>query len=267
MDELFFIASKLAWIVLSPTNLIILMMLFGTWLLMNDYLSAAKKVLIPTALLSLTAMAYPVGDSVMMPLESRFSKPSVMPKQIDGIIVLGGGEQLSVSMSWNSAELGAGGDRYLGAAILAAQYPEAPVIFAGGHNLLNFDGKGNEAQIAEHLLTAVGIDKQRLILESKSRNTHENFLFMAPLLPKVNGRYLLVTSAFHMPRAMGIARQQGINTIAYPVDYRSNKYELRRWGFNLYQHLEVLEPAWREWIGLTVYFVTDKTEQWFPQQE
>ena len=267
MDEFFFITSKLAWIVLSPANLIILMMLFGTFLLMNDYISAAKKVLIPTVLLSLTAMAYPVGDSMIMPLESRFSKPSVMPKQIDGIIVLGGGEQLSVSMSWNSAELGAGGDRYLGAAILAAQYPEAPVIFAGGHNVLNFDGKGSEAQIAEHLLTAMGIDKQRLILESKSRNTNENFLFMAPLLPKVNGQYLLVTSAFHMPRAMGIARQQGVDAISYPVDYRSNKAELRRWNFNLHQHLEVLEPAWREWIGLTVYFMTGKIEQWFPQQE
>jgi uncharacterized SAM-binding protein YcdF (DUF218 family) len=70
-----------------------------------------------------------------------------------------------------------------------------------------------------------------------------------------------------MPRAIGIARQQGLNVIAYPVDYRSNKAELRQWDFNLYEKLEVLEPAWREWIGLTVYYVMGKTNQWFPMPE
>ena len=70
-----------------------------------------------------------------------------------------------------------------------------------------------------------------------------------------------------MPRAVGVARQQGINVIAYPVDYRSSSAQLRQWDFNLFEHLEVLEPAWKEWIGLTVYFFTDKTSEWLASKE
>jgi uncharacterized SAM-binding protein YcdF (DUF218 family) len=264
MDELFFILSKLAWGVLSPTNMIILMMALGTLFLMKGAVSAAKKILVSTVVVTLLLTIYPLGDSVMFPLENRFSKPQVMPVQIDGIIVLGGGEQLKTSLSWQSAELGAGGDRYIGAAILAKRYPTAPVIFTGGNSLLSFQGKGDQGNIAQTVLTAIGIEKSRLIIESKSRNTNENFLFIRPLLPEIMGNYLLVTSAFHMPRAMGIARQQGLNVIAYPVDYRSNQPVLRQWSFNLYEHLEVLEPAWREWIGLTVYYITGRTDEWFP---
>jgi uncharacterized SAM-binding protein YcdF (DUF218 family) len=264
MDELFFILSKLAWGVLSPTNMIILMMALGTLFLMKGAVSAAKKILVSTVVVTLLLTGYPLGDSVMFPLENRFSKPQVMPEQIDGIIVLGGGEQLKTSLSWQSAELGAGGDRYIGAAILAKRYPTAPVIFTGGNSLLSFQGKGDQGNIAQTVLTAVGIEKNRLIIESKSRNTNENFLFIRPLLPETMGNYLLVTSAFHMPRAMGIARQQGLNVIAYPVDYRSNQPVLRQWSFNLYEHLEVLEPGWREWIGLTVYYITGRTDEWFP---
>jgi uncharacterized SAM-binding protein YcdF (DUF218 family) len=264
LDEVFFILSKLAWGVLSPTNMIILMMALGTLFLMKGAVSAAKKILVSTVVMTLLLTVYPLGDSVMFPLENRFSKPQSMPEQIDGIIVLGGGEQLKTSLSWQSAELGAGGDRYIGAAILAKRYPAAPVIFTGGNNLLSFQGKGDQGNVAQTLLTAIGIEKNRLIIESKSRNTNENFLFIRPLLPVTMGNYLLVTSAFHMPRAIGIARQQGLNVIAYPVDYRSNQPVLRQWGFNLYEHLEVLEPAWREWIGLTVYYVTGRTQEWFP---
>ena len=264
IDDLFFIISKLVWGILSPTNLLVLLMALGTFFLMQGAITAAKRILIPTALIALLATVYPVGDLVIYPLESRFSKPELLPEQIDGIIVLGGGEQLKASVSWQSAELGEGGDRYIGTAVLAKYYPEAPVIFSGGNNFLRLQGLGAEGNIAETLLTAVGTEPSRLIIESKSRNTNENFIFIRPLLPEAMGTYLLVTSAFHMPRAMGIASQQRLKVIAYPVDYRSNQPELRQWSFNLHEHLEVLEPAWREWVGLTVYYLTGKTDQWFP---
>ena len=150
---------------------------------------------------------------------------------------------------------------------LAQQYSNAPVLFSGGNNLLRFQGGGDEGHIAKEILTTIGVNKSRLIIENKARNTFENFVFLKPLLAKPDGQYLLVTSAFHMPRAVGVARQQGINVIAYPVDYRSSSAQLRQWDFNLFEHLEVLEPAWKEWIGLTVYFFTDKTSEWLASEE
>lgn len=266
MDDLFFILSKLAWGLLSPTSLMVLSMSLATVLLMFNKITAAKLILFPTVFISLTLLIYPVSDYLMYPLEKRFSKPADLPDKVDGIIVLGGGEELKLSLSWNTAELGQGGDRYIGAAILANHYIDVPIIFSGGSGSLQFQDSEKEGDIAYHLLTAVGISKDRIILESQSRNTHENFLLMQPKLPKKDGVYLLVTSAFHMPRAVGIARQQGIFVMPYPVDYRSNKQQLRQWDFDLFGHLEVLETAWREWIGLTVYYFTGKTSEWFPER-
>jgi len=264
MNELFFLISKIAWALLSPGNLIIFILFLGSLLLVFNKVHTAKLLLIPTGLIAFVLMVYPVSDYLMKPLESRFSKPQTMPKNIDGIIVLGGGEDLKRSLSWNVAELGTGGDRYIGAAHLAKLYPQAPVIFTGGSGLISLQNTAGEASIAKQLLTTIGIDPSRLIIESKSRNTYENFLYTKALLPKQNGTYLLVTSAFHMPRAVGIARMQNVNVIAYPVDYRSNSDALRKIDFDFIGNLNTLEPAWREWIGLTVYYLTGKTNRVFP---
>jgi len=264
MDNLFFIASKLAWGLLSPTNLLILLFSLGTLLLVFNRIRLAKWLLIPTVIISLALLVYPFSDMVIYPLESRFDKPSELPQNIDGIIVLGGGEELKQSISWNNTELGSAGDRYIAATILAKQYADVPIIFSGGSGLLRTTTIDNESNIARSLLLALGVEQQQLIIEGNSRNTYENFTLIAPLLPNRHGQYLLVTSAFHMPRAVGIARQNMINVIPYPVDYRSSMPLHRQWDFNLFEHLEVLEPAWREWIGLTVYYWTGKTSEWLP---
>lgn len=242
-------------------------MVLGTLQLLRNKISATKKILLPTALLSFVLLAYPVSDYLMHPLETRFSKPSELPQTIDGIIILGGGEELKQSISWNNTELGNGGDRFVAGVILAKQYPNVPVIFSGGSGLLQSKLSWSESGIARSLLVDMGVEEQRLIIESQSRNTNENFVLMRPLLPNKQGQYLLITSAFHMPRAVGVARQNKINIIPYPVDYRSNHPSFRRWDFNLFEHLEVLEPAWREWIGLTAYYWTGKTSEWLPQAD
>ena len=241
-------------------------MALATIQLFRNKISAAKKILLPTVLVSLILLSYPVSDYLMHPLETRFSKPEVLPDTIDGIIVLGGGENLKISVGWNTAEVGGGGDRFIGAATLAKHYPQAPVIFSGGSGLLRFDTTTTGGDIARELLIAVGIAEDRLIIESQSRNTYENFVLLKDKLPKSDGTNLLITSAFHMPRSIGIARQQNINVIAYPVDFYSNKAKYRQWDFSLFEHLQTLEPAWREWIGLTVYYWTGKTSEWLPKQ-
>jgi uncharacterized SAM-binding protein YcdF (DUF218 family) len=264
MEDVFFIVSKIAWAFLSPANVIIFASFLGALFLIFNRISAAKKLLIPTGLIAFTIMAYPVSDYLMEPLEKRFAKPETMPYEIDGIIVLGGGEELARSLSWNTAELGIAGDRYIGAAKLASIYPRIPIIFSGGSGDPRLQNSGGEAAIAKQLLTSVGVPEYRLIIESESRNTFENFVNTKPLLPKADGKYLLVTSAFHMPRAVGVAQMQGINLVPYPVDYRTHSEDYRKFNFNLYDNLKSLEPAWKEWIGLTVYWATGKTERIFP---
>lgn len=267
MNDLFFVFSKIAWTVLSPGNLLLILFILGTLYLLFDHRTMSKRILLPTALVSFLVMAFPVGDYLIRPLEERFSKPQELPESVDGILVLGGGEDLQRSLSWQSAELGLGGDRYIGAAKLAKIYPKVPVIFSGGSGSVQLQNSGKESDLASELLTTVGIEPNRLILESDSRNTYENFINTLPLLPKGDGTYLLVTSAYHMPRAVGIARNLEINVIPYPVDYRSNSPEYRHWDFDLFDHLKSLEPAVKEWIGLSIYLLTGKTERWFPSPD
>ncbi len=266
MDSIFFTLSKFTWALLSPSNLIIFALGLGTVFLLFKHHSLAKWFLVPTAILSLTVMLYPVGDYLIEPLETRFHQPEKTLPNVDGIIVLGGGEDYIASLSWDTPEINAGGDRYIGAAYLAQKHPEIPVFLTGGSGSLTLRGIHSDGSIPELLLKRMGVANDRMIIEPESRNTYENFKYTKPLLPKQDGTYLLVTSAFHMPRSVGIARQQGINVIAYPVDYRSSTEQYRFIEFKFLKHIDVLEIAWKEWIGLTVYYFTNKTNEWLPEQ-
>lgn len=266
MDNIFFTLSKLSWIILSPGNLIIFLFILGTLLVIFKWLRLARWVLIPNAILAGLVLAYPVGDWLIYPLESRFERPVELPQDVDGIIVLGGGEDLKRSLSWNVAELGLGGDRFIAAKKLADSYPNIPVIFTGGSGSIHLQNQGSESEVAAQIFDDMGLSPSRLVLENASRNTYENFKNVKPLLEE-NGQYLLITSAFHMPRSVGIARKQGIEVIPYPVDYRSNSVNLRQIDFDFFDHLKALEPGWKEWIGLTAYYWTGKTSDWWPEAE
>lgn len=265
MDDTFFSISKLAWAFLSPANVIILLFAAGVLALLLDKRFMAKVILIPTTLIALTVLSYPIGDYLIRPLEDRFQRPEKMPEKIDGIIVLGGAEDILRSLGRNTGEMGPAGERFLEAARLSKHYPDAPVIFSGssGNNYINADGE--KLTLSEYILKNMGIPEKRIITEEFSKNTYENFLMVKGYLPNAEGHYLLITSAFHMPRSVGIARMQEINVIPYPVDYRSftNKYRSARLDY--YGHLFTLEPAVKEWIGLTVYYWTGKSISWFPK--
>lgn len=264
MSELFFIVSKIVWSVLSPSALFVWLTLLALVLLYRGYLQAAKTLLLTMTLIAFTVMAYPVGDILLEKLEQRFSVPATLPAQIDGIIVLGGGEQLKTSLSWQAPQSGEAGDRYLAAAMLARQYRQTPVWVSGGSNLLQLAAHKEVADIHRQLLLMAGVPAAQIYIEQNSRNTFENLQNLQQVLPDADGQYLLVTSAFHMPRSMGIARKLGLNMIAYPVDYRSQRSGQRQVDFALFEHLLTLEPAIHEWLGLTVYYLTGKTNQLLP---
>jgi len=268
MDDLFFITSKIVWAFLSPMNIIIALVCLAAVLLWFNKVALAKTLLTLLLVVNLPLLVYPVSDTLIYPLEQRFQKPDRMLTDVDGIIILGGAEELKISVSWQRAEVSSAADRYIAAAELANLYPDIPVIYTGGSGLLRFQmNDGTSVDVAQTLLLNVGIEQSRLIIESQSRNTYENFQLIQALLPKREGNYFLVTSAFHMPRSVGLAQQNNINVIPYPVDYRSNKPALRQWDMNYLAHMNVLEVAWREWIGLTVYFITGKTNGWLPKSE
>ena len=112
----------------------------------------------------------------------------------------------------------------------------------------------------------MGVDPQRITLETRSRNTDENARFTAALVhPQSDQTWLIVTSAYHMPRAMGLFRKAGFEAIAYPVDYRTVGGR-RDWRLNanLPRGLELFDLAVHEWVGLVAYRLSGRIDSFFP---
>ncbi|CAN7544619.1 YdcF family protein [Mesorhizobium sp. LjRoot246] len=261
---MFFYLSKIFWFFVQPLNLAIFLLLAGLLAAMigRRRLAATGSVL---AFLILALSAWTsLGAMMLNPLEERFPRQS-LPEKVDGIVVLGGGLEGTINLVRGGYELNSGGDRMVETAILARRFPAAKVIVSGGTGELFLDGEG-DAATAPRLLTALGVTADRLILENKSRNTYENAVFTKELVtPKAGETWLLVTSAFHMPRAKALFDKAGFATVPWPVDYRTSGRE----GIGLFRDnpadsLQATTTAIREWIGLIAYWLSGRIDQPFP---
>jgi uncharacterized SAM-binding protein YcdF (DUF218 family) len=260
---MFFIASKIFWMFLSPIAVLLMAALLG--LLWRGGSSRTGRAVALGAILILIAVAMtPLGLIVAAPLENRFPQPPPDMPSPDGILILGGAINGPVSMERGRAVFDEG-ERVVQAAILAKRYPQARIVFTGGSGSL-IDPESTEAPEAQKLLVELGVDRARITLEDKSRNTDENARFTAAILhPEPSQRWLLVTSAFHMTRSMGIFEKAGFNVIAYPVAYRTlGPGKGWPWEFDPGRGFRTFEIAIREWIGLTAYWATGRIDHIFP---
>ena len=116
------------------------------------------------------------------------------------------------------------------------------------------------------IFASLGIAPERIIAEEQSRNTVENAVFSKLLaMPQPGERWLLVTSAHHMPRAMGVFRAADFPVEAYPVDWRTRgPIDLLRPFDSVGRGLERADTAMHEWIGLLIYWLTGRSAQLFP---
>ncbi|MBZ9774894.1 YdcF family protein [Mesorhizobium sp. CO1-1-8] len=261
---MFFYLSKIFWFFIQPLNLAIFLLLAGLLSAMigRRRLAATGSVL---AFLVLALSAWTsLGAMMLNPLEERFARPP-LPEKVDGIIVLGGGFEGAINLVRGGYELNSSGDRMVETAILARRFPTAKVVVSGGTGALFLDGEG-DAATAPRLLTALGVAADRLILENKSRNTYENAVFTKELVtPKPGETWLLVTSAFHMPRAKALFDKAGFATVPWPVDYRtSGKEGIGLFRDNPADSLQATSMAIREWIGLFAYWLSGRIDQPFP---
>lgn len=258
---MFFIISKIGWLLIQPLGLlaIALAILFLLALRRGASFSA---VLAGAGLLGLLAASQTnAGRLLLQPLENRYQRPETMPAsdEVAGIIVLGGGFDGFVTVARGGFELGDSGDRFVEAVRLAGLYPQAPVVVSGGEAALIGHAEG-DASIAPRFFTALGVNAARLILEDRSMNTYENAVYTKAVLPpNTKGRWLLVTSAYHMPRSVGAFRKQGVPIIPWPVDYRTSGRETLALGRNNpAAAMGELSDALREWLGLVVYRATGR---------
>ena len=263
---MFFVLSKTVGVLLLPTNLLIVLALAGALLTATRFARAGRRLMTAAILLLALCAFSPLGNLLLYPLESRFPPWSAAQSAPDGIVVLGGPIDADLSVAHDVPVIHSGADRIVAAAALARKYPDARIIYAGGSaNLVGSDAR--EADYAATIFESLGIDKARLIMDRRSRNTYENALFSKELAaPKSGERWLLVTSAFHMPRAIGLFRQAGFAVEPYPVDWRVGRSAADILAFTplALEGLGRTDVAVREWIGLVAYRMAGRTSALFP---
>jgi uncharacterized SAM-binding protein YcdF (DUF218 family) len=230
------------------------------------FASLGRKLVIAAVLLLVICGLSPLGNLLLYPLEQRFPPWDASSGAPDGIIVLGGSIEAELSTAHGTPVVRSSPDRLIAAAALAHRYPKARVAFSGGSaNLISNDAR--EADFAGAIFESLGIDKSRLTMERASRNTQENAEFSKALLsPKEGERWLLVTSAFHMPRSVGLFRKAGFEVEAYPVDWRVGKrFDVTSFSNVALDGLGRTDMAVREWMGLIAYWITGRIEELLPR--
>jgi uncharacterized SAM-binding protein YcdF (DUF218 family) len=260
MDTIFFIASKLIGALLRPDTWIVI----ALGLIVLALLTQRRRLALWTSSVTLAALfalaILPLGVLLLQPIERTYpTQPSL--GRVDGVIVLGGGEDERASAYWGQMQLNEGGERYTAALALARQFPEARVLFTGGSGALRDWGgtTTSEADMAGQFFRDQGIAPNRLMLEGQSRNTAENArLSLALASPAPGETWVLVTSAFHMPRSMRSFEAAGWSGIVpWPVDYRTSSFA-DGIGWNLTRNLQVLNTAIREQVGQLAYRLTSR---------
>jgi len=262
---LFFVLSKTLGFLILPTNLLIGVGVVGAVLMFTRLASLGRKLVIASVLLLVICGLSPLGNWLLYPLEQRFPPWDPSRGAPDGIIVLGGSIDADLSAAYGTPVVRGAPDRIISAAALARRYPNARIVFTGGSaNLVSNDAR--EADYAGAIFESLGIDKSRLVMERASRNTQENAQFSKALVaPREGERWLLVTSAFHMPRSVGLFRKAGFAVEPFPVDWRvSRGGDANSFTSVAVDGLARTDVAVREWIGLIAYRATGKIDHLFP---
>ena len=262
MDTIFWVVSKVIWILIAPETVLLFLLVLGSFLLWTRREKLGRRVITFTAVIVVVVAILPLSDLILFPLENRFPVPKILPNQIDGIIVLAGAEDISVTSARGQPSLHSGGERLITFAWLAKRYPGAILLFAGGSGSL-FNQKQKSADTARMIFEQIDLDSKRVRFESESRNTAESASSSYQLIrPKFDENWILITSAFHMPRSVGVFRKEGWSVIPYPVDFSTTKnFSLK---FDLME-LGRFSQGMREWIGILAYRVIGKTSELFPK--
>ncbi len=262
---MFFVLSKTLGIMLLPTNFLIGAGLVGAILLATRFARLGRILVVASVVLLAVCGFSPLGNWLLYPLEQRFPPWDAAHGAPDGIIVLGASIDADISAARGIPVVRSAPDRIIAAAALAHRYPNARIVFSGGSaNLLANDAR--EADYAGAIFESLGIAKSRLIMERRSRNTQENAEFSKALVaPKDGERWLLVTSAFHMPRSIGLFRKAGFAVEPYPVDWRvGGREDFFSFADIGVDGLSRMDVAVREWIGLVAYRLSGKIDELLP---
>jgi uncharacterized SAM-binding protein YcdF (DUF218 family) len=262
----FFVLSKLINAVLLPSNFVMLLGVLGIFALILRWRRLGLSLMVLSALMTAVGGVSPLGSIVLSTLEDRFPIPQVSEPPA-GIIVLGGTTNIHISSARGVTAFNEAGERLTETAALAHRFPTARVFLSGGiGHLIAPNTMMTESSITRDLLVRLAVPAERISMEQNSRTTYENAVeSLKAIKPKPGEKWLLVTSASHMPRAIACFRAVGFDITPYPVDFRTRGPmdfgDIQR---SVADSFELLDAAAHEWVGLITYRLAGQTNEIFP---
>lgn len=239
-------ANYLVWDLVKPSQWIVwLAVLALVFWRRRSGLWCAFATIVAVVLFALL----PVGLWLIKPLEARFAIPADV-REVDGVIVLAGSEYVGLSELYSQPQIGEAGDRLTTFLALATAYPEARLVYTGGY----------QSAVARVIVVDAGVSADRIQFDEVSKNTCDSAVTTRALVDAQPGeRWLLVTSASHMPRAIACFRASEWEVVPYPTDFRAGQ-----WRFSVLDNLELIDTASHEWLGLLYYRARGVTNELFP---
>jgi len=244
--------TNLLWQLLKPSDWIVYTAVLGIALWR---LAIGRRLVVAAVILLLVLGVLPTSWLLTFPLEQRFPVPANLDR-VDGIVVLAGAERARESRLYGQPLLNSAADRLTTFLMLARRFPEARLVHSGD------TVPDSQSAVARELLLGAGIDPERIVFETKSRITCGSpraTLDVVAVDP--SQRWLLVTSAMHMPRSVACFRAAGWDVTPYPTNFRVGSNPL---SFGLPANLEGVDLAAHEWVGLLYYRLRGYTRELFP---
>ncbi len=261
---MFHSAAQIIWTIASPLNLTLILLLLGTLLLWSRWRRLGTWLLSALALALLAIAVLPIGTWVLAPLERQFPVfENAAETSVSGIVLLSGAAvDLGISRQVGHAVPGHAADRLVEFMRLARAYPKARLLICGGN--AGKDGSREGPLIAEYLISR-GFPRGRFMVEDASIDTYENAVLGRKLAqPKAGEKWLLVTSAWHMPRAVAAFRGQNWPVVAappMPIKGGSGGFSLH---FRLGGGLRQVKTALHEYLGLLAYRLNGRSQTLWP---
>ena len=264
---MFFYLSKIIWFFIQPSSFFYLLLTISLVLLRCNKIKFARRLLAFLCCYYLLMAYLPLGRLLLIPLENHVARIDLSQFQnIDGIIVLGGAENPWVTKNRDTFTFFGSGERFSESVIFANQFPHSKIVFTGGLWFSSDSSVKNRPFITKFYQDS-GIAEDRILVEDASRNTQENARFVKMMInPKPNEKWVLMTSAFHMPRALGSFQKVGFDVLPLPVDYRTSGWQdLLKIEYYARDGIDKTDIAAKEYVGLFVYWLTGRIPSLFPK--
>ena len=257
------ILSDLSWAFLQPGGVVIILLLLALLFLSFGAHRTAGRLLALSIIMIILPALIPIQALLVNPLENRLSPPNPMPERVDGIIVLGGAVNWTASQGRGQLNVNGGAERVLAGAALKKRYPDATLVFTGIYR--DIIPKEFTTQFDNNFFFGSEYERGQVIFLGEARSTYEEAIVSQKYLNiRANERWMLVTSAYHMPRAYLSFKAQGLELIPYPVDYSSAGDLRYRPSLFFIGKLAKLDETVREWGALLIYRYLGRTTQFLP---